>query len=356
MVKISVRFVFQVLEYTILIGLTIASLLLSWEAIVKYESKDTNLKVRQEEVKSYPTITVCLKPIHDELVYGQDFHFNIYNNPQEFGEDDKHALNILQEGENYQFNLRVTKIVTAFNGKCFKISPMKNQIKLSDIMVLSVKFDKPIQDSQSVEIFVTSEANAIGIFRAYWYEGELFKAEAFPREVKLFGFSEYEFNYLEERNACSSTESWYDCYADMADNLTFEDCPSKCLAHSVRLGKQEFEYCKYQTTDWDCSDTELRNLRKSIISNKTCPRSCNTKEYKGTETEKFSKYDHSNTIAFGYYHMPPYVTYIYDEYLIFDFLGLVSSVGGTLGVFIGFSIIAVVSNCFFYLISCFENQ
>ena len=61
MVKISMRIVFQVLEYTILIGLTIVSLLLSWEAIEKYESKDTNLKYRQEEVKSYPTITLCLK-------------------------------------------------------------------------------------------------------------------------------------------------------------------------------------------------------------------------------------------------------------------------------------------------------
>ena len=358
MVKISVRFVFQVLEYTILIGLTIASLLLSWEAIVKYESKDTNLKVRQEEVKSYPTITLCLKPVHDELVYGQDFNFNIYKHPQEFREDVEHTLNILQEGENNQFNLRVTKIVTAFNGKCFKISPMKNEIEISDVMVLSVKFDKPIQNflSQSVEIFVTSEANAFGIFRAYWFEGELFKAEAFPKEVKLFGFTEYETNYLEGTNGCSSNQSWYDCYTSMAENLKFEDCPSKCLAHSIRRGNEKLAYCKPKSLEWECSNRHLKNVRISIISNKTCPRLCKIIQYTGTEMETISKYQHPNTIAFGYYYMPPYVTYVYDEFHIFDFLGLLSSVGGLLGVFIGFSILGVVSKCFFHLISCFENE
>ena len=142
----------------------------------------------------------------------------------------------------------------------------------------------------------------------------------------------------------------------MAENLKFEDCPSKCLAHFIRRGNEKLAYCKPKSLEWECSNRHLKNLRISIISNKTCPRLCKIIQYTGTEMETISKYQHPNTIAFGYYYMPPYVTYVYDEFHIFDFLGLLSSVGGLLGIFIGFSILSVVSKCFFYLVSCFENE
>ena len=48
---------------------------------------------------------------------------------------------------------------------------------------------------------------------------------------------------------------------------------------------------------------------------------------------------------------PPYMEMVYDEYLLFDFLGLISSVGGTLGIFIGFSFIAIISSFLSYLLS-----
>ena len=356
MEKISGKSIFKVFKYIILIGLTFISLFLSWEAFLKYKSKDTNLKKSQEQVKKQPTVTLCLKP-HDEFVYGQDYHINIYNSPEEFGNDVEHNLNILQEGSNSKHNVEMVKIVSAFSGNCYKISPIESKIDLSDIMVLSVKFNEIVRDfaKQSIEIFVTSDSNAFGIFRAYWYEGELFKTEVYPKGLKLFGFSEYQFNYIEGTNGCSVNQSWYNCYADMAEELTFEDCPSKCLAHSVRLGIQKIKYCQPQTLEWDCSNRLLRNLQKHIIANKSCPRPCKIIEYEGTEMETISEYNHPNTIAFGYYHIPPYVTYVFDEYLIFDFLGLVSTVGGSLGLFIGFSIIAVISKCFSCLLSFYER-
>ena len=66
-------------------------------------------------------------------------------------------------------------------------------------------------------------------------------------------------------------------------------------------------------------------------------------------------YNHTNTIALGHYFRPPYETNVLDEYVLFDFLGLVSSVGGTLGIFIGFSIFSIVSCCFNFIFSWIEN-
>ena len=43
---------------------------------------------------------------------------------------------------------------------------------------------------------------------------------------------------------------------------------------------------------------------------------------------------------------------VYEEYLIFDAIGMIGSVGGTLGMFIGFSMIGVISWIFGRLKKC----
>ena len=50
-----------------------------------------------------------------------------------------------------------------------------------------------------------------------------------------------------------------------------------------------------------------------------------------------------------------YETIVLDEFVLFDFLGLVSSVGGTLGIFIGFSIFSIISCCFNFISSWIES-
>ena len=42
--------------------------------------------------------------------------------------------------------------------------------------------------------------------------------------------------------------------------------------------------------------------------------------------------------------VPEYVT-TNEEYLIYDVIGMIGSVGGTLGMFIGFSFVNLFSNC-----------
>ena len=84
MVRITPEIIFKVLEYIILFILTTISLILSWEAFAKYQSKDTNLKRRHQEVRKHPTLTICLNPTFDDGIYGQDFHFNIYDNKETY--------------------------------------------------------------------------------------------------------------------------------------------------------------------------------------------------------------------------------------------------------------------------------
>ena len=352
MVKITPEIIFKVLEYIILFLLTTTSIFLSWEAFAKYQSKDTNLKRRHQEVRKHPTLTICFNPTFDDGIYGQDFHFNIYDNKEKLFEDIEHKTNVLQEGANSEHEVDLIAIFSSYYGRCFKINPRKHIVSKSFTTTITIKFRNSLSKSKipSAEVYFTSETNSIGIGRAYWYEGEELMVSVPVNRRKAIQITEREFNYLEEKQGCSNQESWYECYAKLVEGSSFGTCLSKCLAHSIRHnGSENMMFCKQNTEEWNCSNKFLRHLRKDVIENGTCPRSCAITNYKGKITHDFA-FDHKNTIAFSYYFAPPFISIIYEEYLLFDFLGLISSVGGTLGMFIGFSFIAIISIVFSYLL------
>ena len=357
MVKITPEIIFKVLEYIILFLLTTTSIFLSWEAFAKYQSKDTNLKRRHQEVRKHPTLTICFNPTFNDAIYGQDFHFNIYDNKEKLFEDIEHNTNVLQEGTNSEQEVDLIAIFSSYYGRCFKIKQRKQIISKSFTTSITIKFKDSLSNSEipSAEVYFTSETNSIGIGRAYWYEGEELMIFGPVNRRKAIQISEREFNYLEETQGCSNQESWYECYAKLAEGMSFTNCPSKCLAHSIRNnGSEKMAFCKLNSEEWSCSNNFLRNLRKNVIENGTCPRSCVITNYKGKITHDFA-FDHKNTIAISYYFAPPFISIIYEEYLLFDFLGLISSVGGTLGMFIGFSFIAIISLLFSYLLTLIKR-
>ena len=72
-----------------------------------------------------------------------------------------------------------------------------------------------------------------------------------------------------------------------------------------------------------------------------CPKPCSILEYSGKLDYWAPKYDHyqqyNDTITIHLRFQSPEVITIYEEYLIYDFNGMLGSIGGTLGLFVGFS-------------------
>ena len=82
----------------------------------------------------------------------------------------------------------------------------------------------------------------------------------------------------------------------------------------------------------------------------TCQKSCSVLEYSGSvdySQEKGYVYQppYKNTTYFSLVvrYNPPGTETVYEEYLIVDFYGMVGVVGGTLGLFIGFSFFNVIT-------------
>ena len=89
-----------------------------------------------------------------------------------------------------------------------------------------------------------------------------------------------------------------------------------------------------------------------------CPKSCSILEYKATIdfwSYKDESYNHTATISMRY---SPKVMRVYEEYLIYDLIGMTGSVGGTLGMFIGFSFYNVFLGIldFFQIITKLHKQ
>ena len=69
---------------------------------------------------------------------------------------------------------------------------------------------------------------------------------------------------------------------------------------------------------------------------------CQILEYTGAKVvEKIRKNNKVTQFDFSYEFAPPMMSNVYQEYLLFDMIGLIGSVGGTLGMCIGFSFTGV---------------
>ena len=90
-----------------------------------------------------------------------------------------------------------------------------------------------------------------------------------------------------------------------------------------------------------------RHMSKNIEINNECPRSCSTIQY---PINYEMDYNLNETDAIIQYKLSmPLVIQTNKEYIIFDAIGMIGSVGGTLGLFIGFSFSNVLTIIMEYL-------
>ena len=82
-----------------------------------------------------------------------------------------------------------------------------------------------------------------------------------------------------------------------------------------------------------------------------CPKKlCTTLEYSGEESYYNKLIDKNITVGFEY-EIPSNLVILYEEYWIYDVISMISSVGGTLGLCIGFSFTGMIS----FLSSLIQN-
>ena len=191
-----------------------------------------------------------------------------------------------------------------------------------------------------MRLYFTSEKNSYGITGFGpnspgfdWREGKVFQIETKNGYEVAIDLTVEKHIYLE----CSE-QSVYECFTSKVLLSKSDQCNITCMP--LTLPQDEYPICE-KCHFWDkesecpCIYQVLADVYRNITTNDECPRTCIMTQYSGTITcENELEQDYSWV---HYKFAAPFVTKVFEEYVICDLITMIGSVGGTFGLFIGFS-------------------
>ena len=142
--------------------------------------------------------------------------------------------------------------------------------------------------------------------------------------------------YLQETDNCQQ-ESYYECLASHLDGaIEFNDnCSKKCIPNAFSNLKKTYRkpFCQNDTENEYCA---LKIMQEQETRSK-CKKSCFNLEYFGEVGFNLaipSENETSSTYRFNYaLTNQDFAAKVYEEYLIYDAITMIGSVGGTLGIY-----------------------
>ena len=168
-----------------------------------------------------------------------------------------------------------------------------------------------------------------------------------PGDRKIVELRQEKSLYLNLPNRKCRSQSYFEDLAQKFDSADFSKCPIKCRPIEEHFGLDHhlvahIEECKSELEN-ECSRNVMIDCEKKVII-----KPCKKLFYFGSIMRP-SRTETQNTSRLWYHFSPPGNLIVYEEYLVFDMISLISSVGGTLGLCIGFSFTNLVASAIMLL-------
>ena len=341
MVQLSNNPPFFLLEWFLFLILAVTSGFFMKEVILNYFSKATSFKIYDEEIEELPSITVCPDPAQNSLQYGKDFEI-FYG---------KSNITLVEGTNDIKFNdfeesVILEKLTTYQFGTCYMISTNKDHNQFNaeggfEIFYLSYADHIQHDKFPTAKIFIASKQNSYGTANSYWAEGDVMKFDIDKNTYKVgIQLDIAKEIYLIEKGLCQE-ESFQNCLGAELAKQDYSSCLKECVAYS--LPNKDLPICE-TTEEMLCSLELIQSIFQEIATKRICKKSCTTFDIFGEVAViaiNKSEIFHYKTI---YYTIaPPYLVKVSEEYIIYDIIGMVASIGGTLGLFVGFSFTNVTS-------------
>jgi hypothetical protein len=242
---------------------------------------------------------------------------------------------------------KVEQINSLFVGKCLSMVPRKKR-NSTDYLTLTVRFPPNRLPDQVILFLGTRYSLVPGDLispstKTIYIQPGFFGTLKIDRIVKNFDIHKKN-GYCKDYDFDDSVQK---CYLQKVSLQKIEESKkSLALCHTNQTdicaipqvlnifqvnGRTNIEQCTTMA-DYDCM--AYASLTDWSRKNKYCPKSCTEKSLK-TELQMMPIKDKNSFKLYMYYQTDDID--LYEEYLIYDFPGIVSSVGGSLGLFLGFS-------------------
>ena len=326
----------KITEWILYFGLCILSAYFMEGVLDKFFSEKSSFTQSEEPIQDFPVITICLSK--SEFEYGFDFNMEYgFHIGKEF-----HSI-FLKEGESLTIlekDVYLEKLITLYFGNCYKISSKSTPITKTYGQI-SLHFNKSVLNADlpnKLKVFATSEKNSYGVVANQWLNGRIVKMEVEKEICKTIDLKPEKYDYLTTNNC--TEEAFYECfsrlYKEKLKQYSMTECSPISLPRLPTCKLNESNHKEFVALSWD--------VLKEIQENSKCQKLCSTLGYYGEITSEPITWN--ATFSFNYGFISSNTMREYQEYYIYDVISMIGSVGGTLGMCVGFSFTGVIS-CLF---------
>ena len=341
--RISQEKAFKMIEWILFIGFAITAGWFAHGVLEQFFSLRTSFSQHEEQITEYPVVVMIF---HERPAV----EVNLTNVIITYGagEADMFAAQKLEIGKNNlqndEYNITVEVILESLENydgnRAFRIihkTPILEKKMAKGAINVYTKFEEKASTfSKMVFFHLTSLKNSPGFVDGIWKDGKPFQVNINQNNIMGYHLQPQMTNYIKETGKCQE-ESYYECIASQFDADEFTGCPNKCIPNVFsNMGKNyRSPFCQNDTNNEKCNANYI--WEHDFGSN--CKKSCSNLEYFG-ELEAIMPIE-SRKKTWKYYrlhyliHMH-FAMKVYDEYLIYDFITMIGSVGGTLGIILKF--------------------
>lgn len=247
------------------------------------------------------------------------------------------------------FSINVTEMYSFDRGMCYSI---KSNLYLSTkyVYVLSVILRSITQRPNQLKLTVASDDDATGIISGFWGNAApmILSNIWFNNETTMLDLQE---KIKKKLLNCNKNVGYQECLAAGFDNVVkLSDCPGKCKPMAIKPYYDEF--INVSKTPPDCNNLEKEHCLISYVAKNAesivskCKPQCTVKDYSGRgvtmrdtplnlkDGDRTDLYLISSTRS----------RILVQEYQVYDTAGMIGTVGGSLGLFLGFSFYGVFSD------------
>ena len=335
----STKLIFQVIEKALSLAFLCLGCVFIYqgEILQRFNLKRTNFARSDEDISELPVIYTSIMNLGTEAHFGTDFNISYeeYNMMSKRGLGSNNAT-ILTKGHNVigkgpfkvNFEQRNTDNV-------FLITPINFAVGMHQEYVLTFIFkNSSLYQTAKFGIIIMAQNNSYIHCLGNYYDGKVSIHRANIGEYNWLILDPEKYSFNENIGKCRNKPYQETLFAEITSEVVqkcSEPCRPKCVkgfGSSITDMIEQYPLC--QTVDQElCFYEVLKSVKETIIV-----KPCSKMQYKVHGSTWKTK---SNQGGFVMRFLAPPRVIVYEEYLDYDLVAMISAIGGTLSLFIGFS-------------------